>query len=106
MILRHWTARATVEGAQQYEHHFRQSVLPELARVDGHRGAYLLQRVNGRHVELTVLTMWVSMDAIIAFAGNVPHTAVVESRAREVLASFDDVVGHHEVVIDTVRMGP
>lgn len=52
MVVRRWTARATADGAQQYEAHFRGSVLPELASVDGHRGAYLLLDalgVNARH---------------------------------------------------------
>lgn len=102
MILRRWTARATAEGARQYMDHFRQTVLPELARVDGHQGSYLLQRVDGAHIELTVMTRWTSMDAIRAFAGDVLEKAVVEPRAQEVLASFDVAVSHHDVVVDTV----
>lgn len=102
MILRRWTARATAEGVQQYVDHFRQSVLSESARVDGLQGAYLLRRVDDAHVELTVITMWPSMDPIRALAGDAPQRAVVEPRAREVLASLDEAVSHHEVVIETV----
>lgn len=102
VIVRRWCARATVEGAAQYETHFRRTVLPELAQVDGHRGAYLLQRADDGHVELTVLTLWTSPDAVRAFAGDTPQRAVVEDRAREVLEGFDELVSHHEVVVDTV----
>lgn len=103
MIVRRWGARGTAEGAEQYEAHFRGSVLPELAGVAGHRGAYLLRRDEGGHVELTVITLWASMDAVRAFAGSSPDRAVVEDRAREVLDQVDDVVSHHDVVVDTVR---
>lgn len=102
MILRRWSARANADGAQQYEVHFRQSVLPALARVDGHCGAYLLQRVDGAHVELTVMTLWTSMDAVRAFAGENPDIAVVEDRARAVLTALDERVTHHEITVATV----
>ena len=103
MILRRWTARATAEGARQYEAHFRAAVLPELAGVDGHHGAYLLQRAaDDGGVEIIVMTLWASMDAIRGFAGEAADQAVVEPRAREVLDKFDETVSHHEVVVDTV----
>ncbi len=106
MILRRWTARATSPGARLYERHFRDSVLPELGGLEGHRGAYLLQRRDGDDVEVTVMTVWASMDAVRGFAGDDPERAVVEPRAREVLDAFDEVVSHHEVVVDTVVARP
>ena len=102
MILRRWVARADAEGARQYEEHFRGAVLPELALIEGHRGAYLLNRADGTHVEVTVMTLWTSMDAVRAFAGDSSQVAVVEDRAREVLVAFDETVTHHEVVAATV----
>jgi heme-degrading monooxygenase HmoA len=106
MILRRWTARATPPGARRYERRFRDSVPPDLAGLAGPRGAYLLQRREGDHVELTVLTVGASMDAVRDFAGDDPERAVVEPRAREVLDAFDEVVTHHEVVVDTVAAQP
>jgi hypothetical protein len=35
---------ATVDGARAYEEHFRRTVLPELAGIDGWQGAYLVRR--------------------------------------------------------------
>ena len=103
MIVRRWAARATAEGVQKYETHFRQSVLPELARIDGHRGAYLLQSNDDGLIEIIVLTLWTSMDAVRAFAGDAPEEAVVEPPAREALVAFDQAVSHHEVLVDTVH---
>jgi heme-degrading monooxygenase HmoA len=109
VIVRAFHAIATAEGANAYRTHFTRSVLPDLQRIDGYRGAYLLRRDHDRHVELQVLTLWDSLEAIRRFAGADLEQAVVEPAARAALASYDPAVTHHTVVVDTVgtnaRMG-
>ena len=68
MIVRAWSAEASAGNVEAYVRHFHEVVLPELADIDGHAGAYLLRRNVGTHVELVVLTLWESMDAIERFA--------------------------------------
>jgi hypothetical protein len=51
-----------------------------------------------RKEEFLVITFWESMGAIRRFAGEDPERAVVEPEARAVLAEFDDVVLHYEVM--------
>lgn len=102
MIARIWRATATADGADAYRQHFAQSVLPALQRLDGHRGAYLLRRNRDGQVELQVMTLWESLDAVRRFAEPDVEAAVVEPEARAVLADFDRTVAHHSVVIDTV----
>jgi heme-degrading monooxygenase HmoA len=102
VIVRAWHATATAEGAEAYHEHFTQAVLPELQRIDGHQGAYLLRRDRDDRVELEVLTLWDSLEAIIRFAGSDSEHAVVELAAQAVLASYDTTVTHHVVVVDTV----
>jgi heme-degrading monooxygenase HmoA len=102
VIVRAWHATATAEGADAYREHFTRSVLPDLQRIDGYQGAYLLRRDQGRRVELQVLTLWDSPDAIGRFAGANPESAVVEPEARAVLVTYDSTVTHHTVVVDTV----
>ena len=79
--------------------------MPQLERIDGHRGALVLTRAGegGARVEITVLTFWESMEASGRFAGATPELAVVEPEARAVLESFDDRVTHQQVALDTVR---
>jgi heme-degrading monooxygenase HmoA len=48
--------------------------------------------------EVLVMTKWDSMAAIKAFAGPDLEKAIVEPQARAVLASFEEVVTHHEVL--------
>jgi heme-degrading monooxygenase HmoA len=101
MIIRRWSAMATIDGARAYEEHFRSSVLPALGKLAGHRGAYLLRRPVDDRVEITVLSRWDSIDAVRAFAGDDPSHAVVEPQAAEALVSYDAEVTHHEVVLAT-----
>ena len=106
MIIRAFRATASAEGADAYREHFTHSVLPDLQRIDGYQGAYLLRRDHDGHVELQVLTLWDSLEAISRFAGaNLEH-AVVEPAAQAVLASYDPTVTHHTVVVDAVGANP
>ncbi|MFG2002918.1 antibiotic biosynthesis monooxygenase [Spirillospora sp. NPDC048911] len=103
MIARVWGAIATEKGADAYRSHFEGEVLPSLRRLNGHRGAYLMERDTEGAVEIEVVTLWESMAAIRAFAGQDVDTAVVEPAAREALTGFDDTVTHFTVVLDTVN---
>ena len=95
MIARLWCGRAgTPKDADAYQRHVTSRVLPELKGIPGHRSAQVLRRGE----EFLVITFWESMDAIRRFAGEDPERAVVEPEARAVLAEFDDVVRHYEVM--------
>jgi heme-degrading monooxygenase HmoA len=100
VIVRAFHATASAAGADAYREHFTRSVLPDLQRIDGYQGAYLLRRDHDGHVELQVLTLWDSLEAISRFAGaNLDH-AVIEPAAKAALASYDPTVTHHTVVVD------
>ncbi len=98
MIARLWRGQAKRALAHAYPEHFAQHVRPALAALSGHRGAWLLRRDSGEQVEFLTVTLWDSRDSIRAFAGDDIDVAVVEPEARAVLASFDDVALHFEVV--------
>jgi heme-degrading monooxygenase HmoA len=95
MIARLWRGRAkSAKDADTYQRHVTTKVLPELKGIAGHRSAQVLRRGE----EFLVITFWESMDAIRRFAGEDPERAVVEPEARAVLAEFDDLVQHYEVM--------
>jgi len=98
LILRMWRARTTVEKSGDYIEHATEKVFPALRAIEGHRGAYLLQRAVDGAIEFVVLTLWGSMEAVGRFAGVKPEKAVVEPEARAVLTAFDESVTHFEVV--------
>jgi heme-degrading monooxygenase HmoA len=100
MILRTWRARATVASAEAYARHLREEVVPELDRIPGFRGVWLLRRDHDDMAELLVITRWDGMGAILAFAGDSPEVAVVAPEARAVLSEFDAHVTHFDLVLE------
>ncbi len=106
MIARLWRGVAVASNADAYQRHATATVFPALREIAGHRGAYLMKRVVGGRTEFLAVTLWDSMDAVRAFAGADPETAVVEPEARAVLAEFDDFVRHYEVVSDGLSGPP
>ena len=97
MIARIWSARTTPQNWPAYERHFNDSVLPELRGISGYLGANLLKRVDAGEVQITVLTLWRSPDAIDAFAKPDREAAVVAPLAASLLTTYDRRVRHYEV---------
>jgi heme-degrading monooxygenase HmoA len=102
MIVRTWSARASKDGAEAYSGYFETTLLPELRSLPGFSGAYLLARDEDGLVELTAHTLWASLDAIRAFAGDDITTAVVEPEALAMLQHSDPTVIHRDVLLDSV----
>lgn len=100
MIVRTWTARASPEGADRYQQHFANAVLPKLSKLAGFQGAIVLRQDDGAEVKLTDLTFWDSLAAIEAFAGPSVTTAVVDEVAQGLLLEYDAFTTHSVVVVD------
>jgi heme-degrading monooxygenase HmoA len=102
MIVRTWSATADAGGAGDYSRYFDGILLPELRKLPGFDGAYLLRREIGQDgtVELTTHTFWESAAAIRAFTGNDVTVSVVEPEAQAMLRDFDHTAAHRSVVVD------
>ncbi|GAA2263210.1 hypothetical protein GCM10009853_015450 [Glycomyces scopariae] len=96
MIMRTWTARATPDGTAAYRTYFQDVLLPLLRARPGFEGGYLVAGTE----RLETLTLWASLDAIRAFAGEDCTAAVVEPEARAVLIDYDRVVEHKVVLVE------
>ncbi|HJU65026.1 MAG TPA: antibiotic biosynthesis monooxygenase [Gemmatimonadaceae bacterium] len=99
MISRLWHGWTTRENADAYESLLRTQVLPGIHRVAGYRGAYLLRRDAGAEVEFVTITLFDSMDAVRAFAGEQYEVAVILPEAHALLSRFDAKSVHYETVI-------
>jgi hypothetical protein len=102
LTVRTWSATASTEGARDYTRYFTGTLLPELRKLPGFDGAYLLRRDLDRDgtVELTAHTFWDSPAAIRAFAGDDITVAIVEPEARAMLLDFDRTATHRSVAAD------
>lgn len=97
MIGRLWRGRCTPGNAEAYETLLLTEIIPELDKVEGCLGAYVMRRQDGEDIEFAVLHLLESLAAVKAFAGDNYEAAVVPGQARALLASFDPVVQHFEV---------
>ena len=105
MISRLWRGWTTFDNADAYEELLRTRILSGIHRVDGYKGAYLLRRDIEDGVEFATLTLWESMDAVRAFAGEEYEVAVVPPEARELLSKFDQTSKHYETIIEPLIEG-
>jgi heme-degrading monooxygenase HmoA len=98
MIARMWRGWTDTENAARYEKVFRTIVIPHLHSV-GCKKASLFRRAVNDEVEFAVLTIFESIEAVKAFAGEDYESAVISDEAKEVLKHFDERVTHYEVAV-------
>ncbi len=100
MIARFWMAEVAKGRAHIYADHLKSRVLPELKKIDGYRGAKLLERETSEGVEIVVVTFWKSLDSIRKFAGPDAERAVVSDDIVSLFLRYDQSVRHYEVVLE------
>ncbi|HSL66384.1 MAG TPA: antibiotic biosynthesis monooxygenase [Gaiellaceae bacterium] len=98
MISRIWHGWTRPEEADEYERLLRAEILPGIRRVSGYRGATLLRRAAGDEVEFVTITVFDSIEAVRAFAGDDYEAAVVPPEARRLLRRFDERSAHYETL--------
>ena len=98
MIGRMWRGWADEAGAAAYEAHFREEVQEALAAVPGCHGGYLLRHDSSDGVEFVTLTLFDSLDAVRAFAGDGYEQAVVAPAAQAALRDYEHTVRHYKIV--------
>ena len=104
MIMRVWRGITPREQGEAYLEHLRQTALPALAEQAGQHGAWVLRRVQGDRCEFALLSLWESMDALRAFAGDHPERAIYFAEDDKFLLDMEPLVRLYEVV-DVVEGG-
>jgi heme-degrading monooxygenase HmoA len=101
-VVRVWKGYGTAEGVDRYcREHFSKTVLPQLQALSGFLAANALVRSLGYETEVVVATVWDSIDAVIAFAGDDFEKAVVEPIVHDLLERFDEEVTHFVLAVTT-----
>ena len=91
-----------VGNADAYETLLKTRVLPDLKRLAGYRGGYILRSEGTNEVEFVVVNFFESIAAIRSFAGDDYSTAVFEPEARLLLSRAEPIARHYEVRASTV----
>jgi len=94
MILRMWRGYTAPQNADAYYAMLQETILPGLHRVSGYRGAYVARRNIEKEVEFLTLTLWDSMDDVMAFSSD--GRAVIHESARPLLTHFDEYSIHYD----------
>lgn len=102
MIARIWHGWTTPENAAAYERLLRDEIFPwiEGRKIRGYRGVQLLRREEGDELEFVTIMWFDSLEDAREFAGPSFPAAVVPPAARALLARFDSVSAHYDVIKD------
>lgn len=98
MIARTWKGAVRREDADAYAAYMRDTGVPGYAGTPGNRGVWMLRRDAGSRTEFMMFTLWDSMDAVKAFAGEDYETAVFYPEDDRFLVEREIRSAHYEVV--------
>ena len=97
MIVRMWTGTVRTADADEYADYIRDTGFAEYGRTPGNRGAWLLRREHEDSTTFTTLSLWGSLDAICAFAGEDIEAAVLYPEDERYLIDGRSTIVHYEV---------
>ena len=97
MIVRHWHGAVPADRAEAYLGYLRRTGLADYAATPGNRGACVLRRDDGGLVHVDLLTLWASMEAIRAFAGDDVARARYYPEDAAYLVEQEPAVVHYAV---------
>ncbi|QNI37859.1 antibiotic biosynthesis monooxygenase [Edaphobacter albus] len=97
MIARHWRGWTEPDNADAYEHLLKTTVLPDLRKIKGYRGGYVLRKDTPSEVEFVVINLFDSLDSVKRFAGPEYEVAVFEPEARHLLSRVELLAHHYQV---------
>jgi heme-degrading monooxygenase HmoA len=94
-IWRGWTRR---EEAEAYVRYLEEVAAPDSLGTPGNRGFSVLHRPDGEREEFVTISLWDSLEAIHAFAGDDVEQAVFYPEDDRYLVKRELTVSHFEYV--------
>jgi heme-degrading monooxygenase HmoA len=98
MIARTWRGVVAAGDGDAYAAYMMRTGIPGYASTPGNEGVYMLRRQTGNGWEFLMISLWDSIDAIHAFAGEDVERAVFYPEDDRFLMERDERVRHYEVV--------
>ena len=102
MIARTWRGAVQRREADAYAQYMGATGVPAYSSTPGNRGVWMLRRDVGEHTEFVMFTLWDSLDAVKAFAGDEYQTAVFYPEDDRFLVKRDLEATHYEVAAEVV----
>jgi heme-degrading monooxygenase HmoA len=99
LIARIWKGAVRKHDGDAYAEYMRDTGIAGYACTPGNRGVWMLRRDIDEHTEFLMFTLWDSLDAVKAFAGQDYETAVFCPEDGRFLVERDTLATHY--VVDT-----
>ena len=113
MIARIWRGITLAEKANAYIDYLNETGLKDYAKTPGNQGVTVLRRLQGEHCEIVLISLWESMAAVRAFAGENPERSVYYPEDEQYLLEMEPLVRHYELAeqimpgdVDTEKISP
>jgi heme-degrading monooxygenase HmoA len=97
MIARIWKGAVRQPDGDAYARYMQQTGVAAYAATPGNRGVWMLRRNVGDRAEFVMFTLWESLDAVRAFAGEQYERAVFYPDDDRFLVERDLTSTHFEV---------
>ncbi len=97
MIVRTWHGRTTLSDADAYEAFMVERAAPDYGSVKGLKQLFFTRRDEGDIAHFLLITVWDSMDAVKAFAGDDPAKAKYYPEDDRYLLEKEDCSLNHRV---------
>jgi len=100
MIARIWRGAVDLADGNAYAAHLvgDDGGIADYTDVPGNLGAWVLRANSHNRAEFVMFSLWESMDAIKAYAGDNPDRAVFYDKDQRYLIEREEIVSHFEVV--------
>ena len=105
MIARIWHGWTTPQNADKYEALLKEEIFVGIQNrhIRGFKGIQLLRREVNNEIEFITIMTFLSLAAVLDFAGGDYEAAVVPEKAKKLLSHFDEYSQHYEII--AVRKG-
>src|ERR1700749_5172873 len=100
MIARIWRCAVGIAAGDGYAQYMDETGMAGYTNTPCNRGAWMLRRDVDDKTEFLMFTLWDSMEAVQAFAGERPEVAVFYPEDDRFLVERDEFVSHYDVVRD------
>ena len=98
MLARTWHGAVPTSKADAYADYLTRTGVADYEATPGNRGVYVLRRTEGEVTHFLLLTLWESVAAIKAFAGEDYERARYYDEDDEYLLEREEFVRHYEVL--------
>jgi heme-degrading monooxygenase HmoA len=100
MIARIWRGVVRDSDADEYGRYIEATGFAAYATTPGNRGSWMLRRDDGDRTEFITFSLWESVDAVKAFAGEDYEAAVYYPDDERFLIEREDTVKHYDVAAE------